>query len=369
MLRDRDRVLGAQTLWGARAILRDVGVRTLTVVAVAVLGAAVPASAAGQPRLTLSRAAAAPGARVALAGHGLPARARVRVTLAGVTVRRDRSGRRGGFRLVFRVPAKAAGLYRLRVRVHGESVASRRFRIRSVARHDRPAAPGARPGAPGAAAGEHSSSARSRRNSWPRVTSPAARHRHRARRAATRARLPLSSRTSTPTRSRRSATTSTSTASSRTSPRCTTRLGAASSRSPSRRSAITSTRATRSGTAPRGTSSTSAPARVTSPRATTEWSLGKLDDLRAQLRRHRLHPRGRRRRGHAGRLLARLVRCGERPGDLARDRARRPSRRCMRARLLAPPPLQLGLRRRQPATIPRPARCTRPSTTTAPSSC
>jgi hypothetical protein len=51
------------------------------------------------------------------------------VTLAGLTVRRDRSGRRGGFRLAFRVPAKAAGLYRVRVRVRGESVASRRFRI------------------------------------------------------------------------------------------------------------------------------------------------------------------------------------------------------------------------------------------------
>ena len=82
---------------------------------------------------------------MALAGHGLPARARVRVTLAGVTVRRDSSGRRGGFRLVFRVPARAAGLYRLRVRVHGESVASRRFRIRRSPGTTSPPLPGPAP--------------------------------------------------------------------------------------------------------------------------------------------------------------------------------------------------------------------------------
>jgi acid phosphatase type 7 len=53
-------------------------------------------------------------------------------------VRRGRAGRRGGFRIVFRVPAKAAGLYRVRVRVRGRSVASHRFRIRPS---PRPAAP------------------------------------------------------------------------------------------------------------------------------------------------------------------------------------------------------------------------------------
>ena len=150
----------AETPGDPRAILREMGVRTFTVVAVAVLGAATPASAAAQPRLTLSRAAAAPGARVALAGHGLPARARVRVTLAGVTVRRDRSGPRGGFRLAFRVPAKAAGLYRLRVRVRGESVASRRFRIRRASAPGSPLQPAPQVPAPaGAAAGEHSAAA------------------------------------------------------------------------------------------------------------------------------------------------------------------------------------------------------------------
>ena len=63
------------------------------------------------------------------------------MTLAGVTVRRDRSGPRGGFRLAFRVPAKAAGLYRLRVRVRGESVASRRFRIRRASAPGSPLQP------------------------------------------------------------------------------------------------------------------------------------------------------------------------------------------------------------------------------------
>jgi hypothetical protein len=107
-----------------------VGVRTFTVLATALLVAAVPAGAAAQPRLALSRTAAAPGARVVLSGHGFAAHARVRVTLAGVTVRRTRAGSRGGFRTAFRVPAKPAGLYRVRARVRGKRVASHRFRIR-----------------------------------------------------------------------------------------------------------------------------------------------------------------------------------------------------------------------------------------------
>jgi hypothetical protein len=109
-----------------------VGVRTITVVAVTVLLTVVSASAAAQPRLSLSRTAAPPGARVVLSGHDFAAHTRIRVTLAGVTVRRGRAGRDGGFRFAFRVPAKSAGLYRVRARVRGKSVASRRFRIRSA---------------------------------------------------------------------------------------------------------------------------------------------------------------------------------------------------------------------------------------------
>jgi hypothetical protein len=109
-----------------------VGVRTLTAVLIAALLISIPASASAQPRLTLSRAAASPGARVALSAHGFAAYARFRVTVAGLTVRRGQVGRRGGFRIAFRVPAKAAGLYRVRARVRGQSVASLRFRIRSA---------------------------------------------------------------------------------------------------------------------------------------------------------------------------------------------------------------------------------------------
>ena len=112
------------------------GVRRITILVVATAVVALPASAfataAPQPRLTLSRTAAARDARVVLSGHGFAAGVRVRITLAGVTVKRGRAGRRGGFRFVFRVPAKTAGLYRVRARVRGKSVASRRFRIRSA---------------------------------------------------------------------------------------------------------------------------------------------------------------------------------------------------------------------------------------------
>ena len=106
------------------------GVRSITVVAIALL-AATPASAAAQPRLALSPSAAAPGARVLVAGHGFAARARVRVALAGVTVRRGVTGQRGGFRFAFRVPRRAAGRYRLRAYARGKLLASRRFRIES----------------------------------------------------------------------------------------------------------------------------------------------------------------------------------------------------------------------------------------------
>ena len=114
------------------------GARAIAAVAAAVLVAAASATAAVQPRLSVSRQSAAPGALVGLRGQGLLPHARYRVTLAGVTVKRGRTGRRGGLRVAFRVPSKPAGLYRVRVRMRASvrarprSVASVRFRIRSA---------------------------------------------------------------------------------------------------------------------------------------------------------------------------------------------------------------------------------------------
>ena len=102
----------------------------LTAAGLAVLLAAAPASAA-PPRINVSPAAAAPGDRVVVAAHGLPRAARFRVSLGGRPVRRGRTGPRGGFRITFRVPDRAAGTYRLRVRVRGRRL-GRRFRIAVV---------------------------------------------------------------------------------------------------------------------------------------------------------------------------------------------------------------------------------------------
>jgi calcineurin-like phosphoesterase family protein len=88
-----------------------------------------------------------------LAGHGFAATARVRVTLAGVHVRRARTGRRGGFRVAFRVPARRAGGYLLRAFARGK-VVSIRFRIRPAPAEPAPPArpepppPDAAPAAP-----------------------------------------------------------------------------------------------------------------------------------------------------------------------------------------------------------------------------
>jgi acid phosphatase type 7 len=97
---------------------------------VAALLAVVPATAVAAPRLSASRSSAEPGTRVAAAGHGFMPAARVRLRLAAVTVRRTRAGRRGGFRVVIRVPAKPPGRYLLRARSRGKAV-SIRFRIRA----------------------------------------------------------------------------------------------------------------------------------------------------------------------------------------------------------------------------------------------
>jgi acid phosphatase type 7 len=111
--------------------------------------AAAPATAAAKPRLTLSRTAAEAGERVVVAGRGFPRTARVRVTLARVTVRRARTGRRGRFRVTVRVPARNAGLYRLRARSR-RKMTSRRFRITAPAPLPGPLtlAPGPGPVAP-----------------------------------------------------------------------------------------------------------------------------------------------------------------------------------------------------------------------------
>jgi acid phosphatase type 7 len=94
--------------------------------------------AAGAPRLSASRDVALPGQVIRLAGHGFPARARVRVTLAGRRLRRVVSGPRGGFRLRLRVPPRlTAGRYRLVARSR-RAVARLRVRVRARARPRQP---------------------------------------------------------------------------------------------------------------------------------------------------------------------------------------------------------------------------------------
>jgi hypothetical protein len=88
-------------------------------------------TAAARPSVKLSRAAAAPGDRVVVAGHGFQRNARLRIALAGRPLLRARTGPRGGFRVAFRVPDRSPGAYRLRVLVHGRRV-GRPFRIRAV---------------------------------------------------------------------------------------------------------------------------------------------------------------------------------------------------------------------------------------------
>ena len=92
--------------------------------------AAAPATAAAKPRLGLSRGAAEADQRIGLAGHGFPRAARLRVVLGGETVKRARTGPRGGFRLRIRVPALRPGRYRLTVRARGRG-ATLIFRIRA----------------------------------------------------------------------------------------------------------------------------------------------------------------------------------------------------------------------------------------------
>jgi hypothetical protein len=104
--------------------------RCIVVLALCALaGLPVAAASAAEPRLSLSRTAADPGQRVALSGHGFARSAALRVRLGGTLVRRARTGRRGGFRLRIRVPARRPGRYRLTART-GRRLAARFFRIR-----------------------------------------------------------------------------------------------------------------------------------------------------------------------------------------------------------------------------------------------
>src|SRR5829696_6231072 len=118
--------------------------RRIVVMALCALaGLPVAAASAADPRLSLSRTAAQAGQRVALSGHGFARSAALRVRLGGTLVRRAHTGRRGGFRLRIRVPAKRPGRYRLTART-GRRLAARFFRIRSP----RPSAPEPAPPAP-----------------------------------------------------------------------------------------------------------------------------------------------------------------------------------------------------------------------------
>jgi Calcineurin-like phosphoesterase len=121
--------------------MRGRGLAVVAALVAACLLCAASAAGADGARLTISRSSAAPGARVVLAGHGLARRARFRVTLARVAVARGRTGRRGGVRAAFRVPSRAPGLYRLRIRMRGRTVAWVRFRVGSVSPVNTPLSP------------------------------------------------------------------------------------------------------------------------------------------------------------------------------------------------------------------------------------
>jgi hypothetical protein len=101
----------------------------LVVLALGVMASAAQ-SAPAKPTLSVSRTVVAPSTRVAVAGHGFPARALVRLAFAGRRVARLRTGPRGGFRVRIRVPrGLAAGRYTLAARARGV-VVRRRLRVR-----------------------------------------------------------------------------------------------------------------------------------------------------------------------------------------------------------------------------------------------
>jgi acid phosphatase type 7 len=100
--------------------------------AILTLAALAPAalSASAKPTLSLSRTVVPPATRVGVTGHGFPARARLRLVLAGRSVARLRVGPRGGFRSRIRIPSGfAAGRYVLAARSRGV-VVRRRLRVK-----------------------------------------------------------------------------------------------------------------------------------------------------------------------------------------------------------------------------------------------
>ena len=110
------------------------GCLVLVVVAFGVLAPGAR-SAPTRPVVSVSRSAVLPGQQVRVAGHGFPARTRVRLVLAGRSLGRLRAGPRGGFRLRVRIPrGLAPGRYRLVARSGG---AVARLRLRVLARPPR----------------------------------------------------------------------------------------------------------------------------------------------------------------------------------------------------------------------------------------
>jgi acid phosphatase type 7 len=125
--------VGGETLASGRAMLGGVTARRCLLLPLLMLGVLVPAarSAAAEPALSAARSAVLPGEQLRVAGHGFRARARVRLVLAGRSVRWLRAGPRGGFRLRIRIPTGLeAGRYRLAARSRG-GVVRLPLRVRS----------------------------------------------------------------------------------------------------------------------------------------------------------------------------------------------------------------------------------------------
>ena len=106
--------------------------------ALPVLIAVVDPAVAAFPRaadVDVAPAAARPGQRVAVHGRGFAPRARVTLAVGQRVVRRVRAGRRGAFRVSFRMPRGKPGLYFLRARSKGVLVRARlrRSRLRRAA--------------------------------------------------------------------------------------------------------------------------------------------------------------------------------------------------------------------------------------------
>jgi hypothetical protein len=110
-------------------------------VALVAVGILVPPALSAPPKrtLALSPSSALPGQALRVTGHGFPARARLRLVLAGRSLRRLRSGPHGGFRLRIRIPPDvAAGRYTLAARSRG-IVVRRGVRVRALSQPAQPA--------------------------------------------------------------------------------------------------------------------------------------------------------------------------------------------------------------------------------------